>query len=228
MFDVRKTAGMTDTYDQPRRTATETRILEAARALFFSEGYAAATTDRLCKAAGVSKTSLYKYFGDMSGVLAAVVQQEGDFFLGKVDIEATTPTAFWRGLVSYGASLLRLLNEKDCVQFDQMLHEQARSHTDVARIFYDAAYGRGHREVTTMLAHGKTQGFIRKPQSAEDLADNLISMWEGLAFVRTRLGLMVTPFPAPGAWALQCVQTLFEADFVGGGEEGDEGDGAVR
>ena len=201
--------------DQTDRTPTETRILDAARALFFTEGFGGVTTDRLCREASVSKTSLYKYFGDMGGVLAAVVKREGDAFTVGVDARPETPEALRAALVAYGTNLLTLLNQPFCVQFDQMMHEEARSRPEVARLFYDAAYGRSHREITAVLADACARGLIRSDADPAVLADNLISMWEGLGYVRTRLGLQARAADDPAQWAAHCVQMLFAAAAPG-------------
>lgn len=188
---------------------TKDRILQAARALFFERGFSGVSTDRLSRTAGVSKASIYKYFGDMHGVLAAVVGKEGDSLGIDVVPMADTSEAFWQALITYGTNLLNLLNQDFCIQLDRMVHEETRQHPELIRIFYDAAYGRGHREITGLIEHGQMKGFINKPQSADALADNLASMWNGLAFTRTRLGLIDRPYADPAAWARQCVETLF-------------------
>jgi AcrR family transcriptional regulator len=197
--------------DETDRTPTETRILDAARALFFAEGFGAVTTDRLCREAAVSKTSLYKYFGDMGGVLAAVVKREGDAFSVGADARPETPEALRAALVAYGTNLLTLLNQPFCVQFDQMMHEEARSRPEIARLFYDAAYGRSHRDLTAVLAEAQTRGLINAAAVPTVLADNLISMWEGLGYVRTRLGLQARAVEDPQGWAAHCVELLFAA-----------------
>jgi TetR/AcrR family transcriptional regulator, mexJK operon transcriptional repressor len=202
----------TPKHDTETVPPTKARILQAARTLFFERGFSAVSTDTLSRGAGVSKASIYKYFGDMHGVLAAVVSQEGDSLSVDVVPIADTRDEFWQALTTYGTNLLILLNQDFCIQMDRMLHEEARKHPELIRIFYDAAYGRGHREVTKLIEHGQRKGFIRKPQAADALADNLASMWNGLAFTRTRLGLMDRPYENPAAWAQHCVDTLFADD----------------
>lgn len=195
--------------DTRARSETEERIIAAARDLFMELGFSAVSGDRLCKEARVSKTSLYKYFGDMKGVLAAVVMNEGDIFELRVDTKPETEEAFWTALIGYGVRLLTLLNHPFCIRLDRMLHEEARAQSGLAETFYDNAYGRGHRDMAELIAHGQARGFVRRSEPAEDLADNLISMWEGLRLVRARLGLTETPFEQPEDWARQCVETLF-------------------
>jgi AcrR family transcriptional regulator len=206
-----------DMTDDAEATPTMTRILDSARTLFFSEGFAAVTTDRLCREAAVSKTSLYKYFGDMGGVLAAVVRREGDVFSVGVDATPETAEAFRAALLAYGTNLLRLLNEPFCIQFDRMMHEQARSRPDIARAFYDAAHGRSRGDVTALLAEGGRRGFLGGETEPSIMADNLLSMWEWLGAVRTRLGLQSRPAPNPEAWAAHCVHVLLgpERDSLG-------------
>ena len=195
------------------RSDSQVRIVRAARDLLLGEGYSAVSTDRLCKAAGVSKTTLYRYFGDMKGVLKAVVEAEGDVFTTDVTARSDTAKDFWRSLRQYGTNLLELLNSEFCIRFDRMMHEQARGNPDIVEEFYDAAYGRAHAELTDLIAHAKTQGFISKPQAADTLADNLLSMWEGLPYIRARLGLTDTPFDEPKRRVQQCIETLFTEDL---------------
>jgi TetR/AcrR family transcriptional regulator, mexJK operon transcriptional repressor len=192
--------------------APDTRILDAARDLFFAHGFSAVSTDRLSRQAGVSKSTIYKYFGDMTGVFAAVVRRQGDIYQLGFETLPDTADAFWASLVGFGDRLLALLNQDFCIELDRMLHEEARKQPGLVRNFYDLAYGRAHSEVTRMMAHGKDRGFITKPQPAADLADNLLSMWEGLCVVRSRLGLSERPFENSSRWSRQCVTALFERD----------------
>jgi len=50
-------------------------ILAGALEVFSEHGYAAASMERIAKAAGVSKPTLYKYFQDKEGLFLALVQQ---------------------------------------------------------------------------------------------------------------------------------------------------------
>ena len=56
------------------------RILSSAKKLFFTEGFDRVSVERLTKEASVSKTTLYKYFGNMPGVLKAIAESEADQF----------------------------------------------------------------------------------------------------------------------------------------------------
>ena len=60
----------------PRQKSTEktAAILKGAMQEFLAHGYAATSMDRVAKAAGVSKATVYSYFGDKEGLFNALIQ----------------------------------------------------------------------------------------------------------------------------------------------------------
>jgi len=194
---------------------TTTRILAAARKLFLAEGFSAISGDRLCKEARVSKTSLYKYYGDMAGVLAAVVQSEADLFKLGVETKPSSEADFWRTMFDYGVKVLTVLNNPFCIELVRILHEEARSKPELAEIFYENADKRCHGVVCSLISFGQSEGYINNTISASDRADQLISIWEGMNFVRARLGLTKLPFENPEEWSRTCIIALYpEASSV--------------
>ena len=188
------------------------RILAAARELLFAHGMDGLTTDRLARLAKVSKTSIYKHFADVSVLLEAVIAVEAARISFGLPREPSTAGEFWQSLKVYGTNLLQLLNRPEVIRLDQLMHEQARRHPDLGTRFFDATYGRSLRELSAMLAYGVEHSFVRQPIDPHRDAELLLSMWEGFAFGRARLGLCDHPFPAPSAWADACVDRLYPND----------------
>jgi len=58
------------------RVQTETRILDAACELLLAEGFDGLRVNALSSASGCDKVLLYRYFGDMEGVLTALAGRE--------------------------------------------------------------------------------------------------------------------------------------------------------
>ncbi|MCW2591091.1 MAG: transcriptional regulator [Mycobacterium sp.] len=58
-----------------RTAATRARLLEAGRALFATDGYAAVSTQAIVDAAGVTRGALYHQFGDKAGLFDAVYEE---------------------------------------------------------------------------------------------------------------------------------------------------------
>ena len=69
-------AGPGATPDQ--RAAKERRILDAAFRVFSQAGYAGASMDAIAEAAGVSKPTLYQYFGSRDALFAAMMDTARD------------------------------------------------------------------------------------------------------------------------------------------------------
>ncbi|MEM9762083.1 MAG: TetR/AcrR family transcriptional regulator [Pseudomonadota bacterium] len=185
------------------------RIVKAARRLYFSQRVNTVSTDLLAREAAVSKTTMYKYFPNLDDVLRAVVEGEAERFEAGVPTTADSPAALREVLVQYGEKLLGFLNEAEIIQFDRLMHEEARTHPDVARIFYDAAYGRTHARLTALIEAGLKAGHLRSPLTSAELAEQLMGMWESLRFVRAQLALTDTPYTKPRDWSEKCVATLF-------------------
>ncbi|MGB3293168.1 MAG: TetR/AcrR family transcriptional regulator [Phormidesmis sp.] len=64
------------TQSNPAQSDKGRAILAGALAVFTTQGYAAASMDRIAKAAGVSKPTLYTYFNNKEGLFIALVQQK--------------------------------------------------------------------------------------------------------------------------------------------------------
>jgi TetR/AcrR family transcriptional repressor of mexJK operon len=58
---------------RPRTVRKRAAVLDAAQALFVVDGYERTSLDAVAARAGVSKRTVYDYFGDKDGVLTAVV-----------------------------------------------------------------------------------------------------------------------------------------------------------
>jgi TetR/AcrR family transcriptional regulator, transcriptional repressor for nem operon len=62
--------------------ATRDRIVAAAAGLMFERGVAGTTTEDVQRAAGVSPSQIYHYFGDKRSLVAAVIDYQAEQILG--------------------------------------------------------------------------------------------------------------------------------------------------
>lgn len=165
------------------------RILSAAKTLFYTEGFDRVSVERLAKAASVSKTTLYKYYGDMPGVLRAIAESEADQFDFSVGSHEQSAQDLEDRLVDLGAQLLREIDAPEKMQFDRLVHEQARHHPELAEVYYTALYARTQDYLSALITLGQEKGLFRSTAAPDLLADQLLSMWLGLSRTRTILGI---------------------------------------
>lgn len=78
-------------------TGSRPLILKAALELFSERGYEAAAVGDICAAAGITKPTLYHFFGSKRGLLDAIVAERGGPFLS-----AVREAARYRGDVKSG------------------------------------------------------------------------------------------------------------------------------
>lgn len=185
------------------------RILWAARDLFFKEGFARVSTNRLAKEAAVSKSTIYKYFPNMVDVLRAVTAMEAESFEAGTPRHVDSLEELCEALTGFGINIMRFLNRSDIQQFTQLMLEEARAHPDISKQFFDMAYGRTLRLVSDLVNQGLEKGFVNSGSSADELAEQLVGMWEGVPVMRAHMGVVKHPFTDPEAWAEKCVLALF-------------------
>jgi AcrR family transcriptional regulator len=73
-----------------RREQQRQRILDAARTVFFRDGFMPANLDEVAQRAGVAKGTLYRYFENKAELYVAVLSANGDVFERKMR-ETITP-----------------------------------------------------------------------------------------------------------------------------------------
>ena len=67
-----------------RRAEQRRRILEAARVVFFRDGFVKANLDEVAEGAGVAKGTLYRYFESKAEMYVALLSADGEVFAQKM------------------------------------------------------------------------------------------------------------------------------------------------
>lgn len=91
-------------------TPRQGAVLEAALKLLVEGGERALTTAGVARAANCSKESLYKWFGDREGLLAAMITFQASKVRATIEADAPIDSAAFREhLVTFGRDLLSVL-----------------------------------------------------------------------------------------------------------------------
>jgi AcrR family transcriptional regulator len=73
-----------------RKAQQRAKILDAARQVFFRDGFVAANLDEVASIAGVAKGTLYRYFANKADLYVALLADNGDKFVAKMRDAAAT------------------------------------------------------------------------------------------------------------------------------------------
>lgn len=179
------------TRGRPIDWAKRMSIADAARERFVAAGFEGLSMEGVAAAAGVSKLTVYRVFGDRAGLLAAVVELESQRMeagLAELQLRAA---ALPQQLSALGAQLLSHLMRPPVMAFERALLATAAQHPELLRRFFDAGPGHIRRFVEALLAeHGHTS------QRARRLAEELMAAWLGAVSLECRFGLDSPPSAA--------------------------------
>lgn len=89
------------------RAAKERRILDAAFRVFSQAGYAGASMDAIAEAAGVSKPTLYQYFGSKDALFAAMMDSARDAMIEPFGHAGDMVAQLYRFAWAYADTVLR-------------------------------------------------------------------------------------------------------------------------
>src|SRR5262245_7330212 len=177
------------------------RILTRALDLFALKGYDATSVREICESAGITKPTLYHFFGSKDGVLQALVQTGFEQYRGIVTAAMDSPGSFKDRVKVLARSVFESARTKPL--FWRFIHSviwappgTATPQTDNCTQFYDGVVGllaaaaekavargeiaRGPSEARMLILMGSigeaATGFViaGKPALTPELADELV------------------------------------------------------
>ena len=184
---------------QTIRDQRRDRILQAAREVFFEEGYAAASMSTIAARLGGSKGTLYAYFKNKEDLFAEIISDQCSVIksaLGLAGPGADVRTT----LTAFGLELVTAMASDFAVRTLQLIIEEAARNPDLARRFNQSGPQQGVAAIAAYLSQAHERGEIYAPDPME-AAVVLASLLKGDMHFRRMLGL--EPEPSPEAVARQ-------------------------
>ena len=139
------TSNMNKVIDTQQATSAE-RILSTALDLFAIKGYDATAVREICEAAGITKPTLYHFFGSKDGVLQALVQTGFQQYRAIVNAAMDTPGSFEDRVKALARALFQSASSKPL--FWRFIHSvvwappgTALPKTESCTEFYDGVVG---------------------------------------------------------------------------------------
>jgi AcrR family transcriptional regulator len=178
-----------DQHESAEFSPRQNAVLAVALAMLVEGGDKALTTAGLAKAANCSKESLYKWFGDRDGILAAIVIYQASKVRG-VEERATPPTpeAFKAALTAFAEDLLAVLLSNTSLALNRLSIGAVRGdEAGLGAVLVDKGKRRIEARAIHLLNHGKRQRFITFDDAATAYS-TLYGLIVGDAHIRALLG----------------------------------------
>jgi len=123
--DFEETAGSPRSVSQAARRLA---ILDAAKLVFFDEGYQLASMDRIAERAGTTKRTVYGYFPNKEALFAAVVEKGCAHVLDQLPGPGTLPAGPREGLIVFARASAELMGSPNCIKLERMILAEAERH----------------------------------------------------------------------------------------------------
>lgn len=144
-----------------KRGARREALLQAAAAVFFEQGYAAASIDAIIERAGGSKRNIYNAFGSKEGLFAAIVEQSADQLLSTLDVGQIEGHDLEEILTTFGKRLLDRYMSPDLMGLYRIAVCEAQRFPNLMKVFHEQGPGRGTQRLAEVLEAAKARGEIQ-------------------------------------------------------------------
>ena len=170
----------TNSPGRPKDMAKRQAILEAAKILFLSNGYANTSMDAVALEAGVSKLTVYSHFTDKETLFTAAVVAKCEEQLPVMYFELPEGVPVETVLLNIGRRFHRLINSKESLSLHRLMMATGNQDVKLSQIFFEAGPMRMLQGMERLLGRIDQSGAlsIDKPLTA---AEHFFCLLKGTA-----------------------------------------------
>jgi TetR/AcrR family transcriptional repressor of mexJK operon len=160
--------------------------------MFLERGVEAVAVEAIAARAGVSKATFYKHFADKATLFEAAVRRE----MQRIEVaqqllsQSESDMNLEATLRQFGIGLMSFLFSSGAVDFYSALSSELARHKTLARRFYDLGPGRTRANLAALLTAAAKNGEL-KIVDAEEAAEHLVGLWQGISNYQLSLGIGV-------------------------------------
>lgn len=184
-------------------------IIEAAAQAFFAHGYEASSIEGIADEAGVSKVTVYNYFGGKPGLLSAAVEHEIEQMHQYLCLDGLKADSLRDILVGLGHAFNDFLSRPEIINFDRRMAAESVHYPEIGQTFLEAGPRRMHTQLTQLMAMAHANGEIRVDDPAI-AAEQFASMCKGFGDLERRFSV-THDAEAAKARVDAAVETFFKA-----------------
>jgi TetR/AcrR family transcriptional repressor of mexJK operon len=155
---------------RPKDLAKRQAILDAAKILFLSNGYANTSMDAVAAEAGVSKLTVYSHFNDKETLFSAAVVAKCEEQLPPLFFELPDGVAVETVLLNIAHGFHQLINSDESVNLHRLMITLGSQDPKLSLIFFEAGPQRMLHGMERLLAKVDQSGVlsIDKPRNAAE------------------------------------------------------------
>lgn len=146
---------------RPKDLAKREAILEAAKSLFLSLGYANTSMDAVAAAAGVSKLTVYSHFTDKQTLFCSAVMATCQIQLPDLLFEYPAGAQVEDVLLNIARGFQALISSDEAVKLSRLIMAQGSLDPSFGQYFYEAGPKRVLAGMEALLRGAHERGLLR-------------------------------------------------------------------
>jgi AcrR family transcriptional regulator len=112
-------------------------LLQQARHMFATQGFAETSMDDIARANHMQKASLYHYFKSKQQILQEMIDLEGERWNAQLE-NSVSEKDFNNGLQQFGSSFLKGFNDPARREFFQIIHFESHKNPEIFKAFKES------------------------------------------------------------------------------------------
>ncbi|AWF82605.1 TetR family transcriptional regulator [Microbulbifer sp. A4B17] len=179
---------------RPKDPVKRQAILDAARDLFLSHGFAATSVDAVASAAGVSKLTVYSHFSDKETLFSAAIASRCEMMMPLPIFALEEGESVEQVLERIGDAFLGMVENEDSVRLLRLLCALASQESEMSQLFFDAGPQRILGEIEQLLRRANQLQMLKVDDPAV-AAEDFIGLLLGCNHMQVLIGCrqMATP-----------------------------------
>ncbi len=146
---------------RPKDLGKRAAILEAAKRLFSTEGFAGASMDQIAAEAGVSKLTVYSHFGDKESLFAAAIRAKCEEMLPDELFQQDLKGPLRQQLKAIASAFFALISSDEAISTHRMMIAPGNGDDPLRKLFWEAGPQRTHDALDAFLQARVDAGELR-------------------------------------------------------------------
>lgn len=153
-------------------------VLAVASECFLNKGYDGTSINVMAREAGISKESIYRYFGSKEDLFLAVVERELEVYKGGME---DTSCDYYRqslrdALYHLAESALKVISADHTMALRRLVFQMTSTHPKVGRYYYEAGPQVAYRNIRQILDYHLAHSDLKTDCDTDKLSHYFVSL----------------------------------------------------